>query len=143
MLIPVLTLRLAWGTWPSIWLCAAFWAGAIVVATLWAHVLAQNAFRVHGIILMATGATLNGVVMIANGGYMPVIGKPAGFEYAIWASAESHTNLLFLADRMALGGVSPGDILIAVGVFTNILTGIAHWRARRQLRAAPAPVLIR
>jgi hypothetical protein len=119
----------------------AFWAAAILVATVWAQVLAQRAFRVHGIILMATGATLNGVVMIANGGFMPVVGKPDGFEYAIWTSAESRDNLLFLADRMALGGASPGDFLIALGVFANLLAAVAHWRVRRR-RAVEAALAL-
>ena len=139
LLIPLLTLRVAWGAWPSIWLCAAFWLSAVTLAAVWADLLAQRAIHPRGLILVGVGAALNGTVMVANDGYMPVIGKPEGFQTAIWVSAETHGNLLFLADRMALGGVSPGDIFIGIGMLVSLAAGIAHWRVRRALRIEARP----
>ena len=131
LLLPLLTIRFAWGAWPSIWLCAAFWCSAVLLTAAWASALRMRAISPQGMILVGVGAALNGVVMLVNGGFMPVVGKPAGFQYGIWASAEDHNRMLYLADRMAMAGGSPGDILIAIGVVISLILGIASWRQKR------------
>ncbi len=93
---------------------------ALVAWTIW-HIR-----RLRGALIVAIGAALNLVVVIANGSRMPVASALAGHlveqghagQYVVMGST---TNLNWLADWIgvpgALGGAySPGDVVIAIGI---------------------------
>ncbi|GAC1508089.1 MAG: hypothetical protein NVS1B3_09040 [Candidatus Dormibacteraceae bacterium] len=102
---------------------AASLAG-LVAWTLW-HIR-----RVPGIWLVAAGSALNLVVIVTNGGRMPVAPELAGSlvqrghagQYIVMAS---DTRLNWLADwivlRLGLVEIySPGDLVVALGIAVHI-----------------------
>jgi len=120
MVLPLIGMRVAFMAFPSIWLAAGLWlvAGAIVAG--WAHLLRKQAIPIHGAVAVGIGAFSNGLVMVANGGVMPVIGMSPELDSGAWRSADHGGHLLFLADRMTLGGASFGDLLIACGILFTL-----------------------
>ena len=117
--VPLIAVRTLHVESPSIWLATALWLVAGVAVLVWVHFLRRTGIPIHGAILVAAGAMSNGLVMLLNGGIMPVHGVTAAFDSGAWRSADHGGHLLFLADRMSLGGASPGDLLILAGlVFT-------------------------
>jgi Family of unknown function (DUF5317) len=92
---------------------------AIVVWTIW------HFDRLPGVWLVTAGATLNLVVIVANGARMPVAPAMAGElvqrgqigQYTLMGSG---TQLAVLADWISLkwipGAYSPGDLLIGAGL---------------------------
>src|SRR6202049_5082169 len=101
---------------------------ALVGWTIW------NISRLPGVWLVSAGAALNLVVVLANGGRMPVSRELAargshllidrGFvgQYVLMGP---HTNLSWLADWVSLPGpvgavvyeaYSPGDFVVALGI---------------------------
>lgn len=129
--LPLISVRVAWYAWPSVALSVAFWSALLLVIAGWAVFLRRRAIPRHCIVLAGIGAWLNGVVVVANGGYMPVHGMSAELNDGIWRSADAGGNLLFLADRMAWGGASPGDFFLAAGIVLGL--SIAVVRASRSL----------
>lgn len=88
--------------------------------------------KVRGMQLVALGLALNAVAVMANGGRMPVSLSP---DAPSWSSAQALTHvpmaisgrLSFLGDFIRipdLGGhsslVSPGDVLLGLGVFVVV-----------------------
>jgi hypothetical protein len=137
--LPLLTVRVAWLAWPSTALGMAFWGALLLVIAGWASFLGKRAIPRHCIYLAAAGALLNGMVTVANGGYMPVHGLEIDAEGAIWRSAEHGGNLLFLADRMSWGGASPGDFFLAAGIAIGLSVAVTRGaRAIAQRRALSA-----
>ena len=137
--VPLLTVRVAWFAWPSAALSAAFWVAVLLVIAGWAIFLRRRAIPRHCIVLAGLGAFLNGVVVVANGGFMPVHGLRPDAEAAIWRSAEHGGNLLFLADRMSWGGASPGDLFLAAGIAIGLSLAViraAHAFAQRRRASA-------
>ena len=68
------------------------------------------------------GCALNLVVVAANGGYMPVLGRLEAQR--IWIPLTPETNLPFLADIFFLPwGMSLGDIFIFTGVIGMVIRG--------------------
>jgi len=102
---------------------------AIVAWTAW-HVR-----RLRGIWLISLGALLNLIVILANGGRMPVAPELAGSmggratlgQYTVMGS---HTNLNFLGDWIRLGpapeAYSLGDVLIGVGLAIVVFLAIRN-----------------
>ena len=101
---------------------------ALLAWTLW-HIN-----RIAGIWLVAAGTALNLIVIVANGGRMPVAPELAGSlvsrghigQYVVMAS---DTHLNWLADWMSLRSLvgwgpleaySPGDLIVALGIATVI-----------------------
>jgi len=97
-------------------------------------------WRLPALPLIAAGAALNALVVIVNGGRMPIplglvrsIGGPhaAAQLAAAWSAGtytilDAHTHLAWLADVMLLPGPLPralslGDIVLMVGLATAIL----------------------
>jgi hypothetical protein len=90
--------------------------------------------RLPGIWLVAAGSTVNLVVIIANGGRMPVAPEFAATlvrhgnlgQYTIMGPG---TNLNLLADWISLHPVpeaySPGDVLIALGLAITVFISTA------------------
>ena len=113
---------------------AAALAG-LIAWTLW-HIR-----RLRGVWIVALGATLNLIVVIANGARMPVAPALAGHlvqrghvgQYVVMGSG---TNLGWLADWIGVpgplgGAYSPGDFVVALGI-----ASVAFF-ATRQGPAAP------
>jgi hypothetical protein len=117
--VPLIAARTLHVDAPSLWLATALWLLAGVAVLVWVHFLRRTAIPIHGAVLVAFGALCNGLVMLLNGGVMPVHGITPELERGPWRDAGDGGHLLFLADRMSLGGASPGDLLIVAGlVFT-------------------------
>jgi hypothetical protein len=127
--LPLLTVRVAWFAWPSLALGVAFWGALLLLIAGWATFLGRRAIPRHCVYMAAAGALLNGIVVVANSGYMPVHSLDVDAEAGIWRSAEHGGNLLFLADRMSWGGASPGDFFLAAGIAIGL--SIAVTRAVR------------
>jgi hypothetical protein len=108
--------------------------------TFWAIVACGNLcfllwgrFRLASLLSLA-GAAMNATVIIANGGYMPVVGleEPMG----AWRPADAGSHLLLLADRMAIGGFSPGDVVLMAALL--VLAGRCLLSVGKSLRLVPA-----
>ena len=108
---------------------------ALVAWTVW-HV-----DRVRGVLLVAIGAAMNLVVVLANGARMPVAPSLAGSlvqrghvgQYVLMGP---DTRLNWLADWIGVpgplgGAYSPGDVVVGLGI------GLVAYFATRQLAAAP------
>jgi len=108
---------------------------ALVAWTVW-HV-----DRVRGVWLVAIGAAMNLVVVLANGARMPVAPSLAGSlvqrghvgQYVLMGP---DTRLNWLADWIGVpgplgGAYSPGDVVVGLGI------GVVAYFATRQLAAAP------
>ncbi len=63
------------------------------------------------------GAALNFIVIVANGGYMPVVRLEQGPIQTPWVLAQPTHVFLWLADRPELGYASVGDLVILAGLF--------------------------
>jgi hypothetical protein len=116
MALPLLGVRVAHTTDPSLWLATVLWLLAGVAILLWVRMLRMSGVPIHGGLLVAAGALSNGLVLLANGGVMPVHGMSPAADAGVWRSTDHGGHLLFLADRMSLGGSSPGDLLVLAGV---------------------------
>ncbi len=57
---------------------------------------------------------MNAAVVLTNGGFMPVVGMEAADGH--WIPAVEGHRVLWLADRTAFGGFSPGDFVIGIGM---------------------------
>jgi hypothetical protein len=91
--------------------------------------------RVRGIWLISAGAALNLIVILANGGRMPVApelatamgGRTTVGQYTLMGS---QTNLNILGDWIKLGPISQayslGDVLIAVGLAIVVFLAIRN-----------------
>jgi len=111
------------------YLYAAALAG-LVAWTAW-HIK-----RVPGVWVACAGATMNLIVVVANGARMPVTSELAGAlvkrghigQYVLMGPA---TNLNWLGDWIVFpwpvrGAYSPGDLVIAVGIGLVVLLGTIH-----------------
>jgi hypothetical protein len=103
--------HLAWAQYPAIWLCEAcaiLWLVLRVVRLPWARA---------GVLLVLCGLMLNGVVIAANAGTMPVVGMPSAIRpvSAMWEAANPKTQVSFLADQAQLGLFSIGDLVMLLG----------------------------
>ncbi len=122
----------------------AAWVTAMVTVALFA---AANS-RLPGLGLLLAGITLNTVVVLANGGRMPVSlsgAERAGIAVSeVWASSQytpgdtptvlrPATDVIPLAFPNAPAVVSIGDVLIAAGA--GLFGAVAPVRARRTLEA--------
>jgi hypothetical protein len=97
--------------------------------------------RVRGVWIVAAGAALNLVVVVANGAHMPVAPALAGSlaqrghigQYVVMGP---DTNLNWLADWIGVpgplgGAYSPGDMVVALGI-----AAVAFWATRQHAPAA-------
>lgn len=108
---------------PAIWLCEC-------CAILWLVLRAVRSPRARaGVMLVLCGLMLNGLVITANAGTMPVVGMPATLHPAgpMWEAATPDTRLAFLADQAQLGLFSIGDLVMLLG---GILIIFSIWLPR-------------
>ncbi|GAB6932828.1 DUF5317 domain-containing protein [Calditerricola satsumensis] len=133
---------------PSIFRMSPVWfLSAYLVMFL---VLYQNR-HIHGVNVMLIGGLLNFVVMVANGGYMPVSPEAASLisptyieplpqgPYGKHILMSEETNLNFLGDIIPLlppyprhQVVSIGDVLINIGAFLVIQALLVRKRPSRE-----------
>lgn len=101
-------------------------AGLYLCWAVWVYVEETGtALRIlHTIAFL--GACCTGLVVFANGGFMPVIGlSPFEARDVHVAATEAH-SLLILADRMEWPlGCSPGDVILASAVSLMLIYGLA------------------
>jgi Family of unknown function (DUF5317) len=103
--------QLAWTQHPGIWLCES-------CAILWLVIRGvRSRWERAGVLLMLCGLLLNGLVMTANAGAMPVVGMPSTLHplSPMWRPATAETRLPYLADQTRLGLFSIGDLVMLIG----------------------------
>ena len=113
------------------------WAPYLYVVSL-AAIVAWTIFhfdRLPGIWLVTAGGLMNLIVIVANGGRMPVAAELAGRlthrgqigQYTLMGPT---TNLNLLGDWVSLGpfreAYSPGDLVIAVGIAVVAFLATRH-----------------
>ena len=138
MAVPLLGVRVAHDADPSLWMATVLWFVAGSAILIWIRMLRRAAIPLHGGVLVAVGSLCNGLVLLTNGGMMPVHGMSPAQDSGVWRSAEHGGNLLFLADRMSLAGCSPGDVLVAAGVLVTFGTMIVRGVRAKRARMAPS-----
>jgi hypothetical protein len=137
MAVPLIGVRVAHSATPSVELAALLWFFASVAMLVGWRQLRRLAVPTHGAIFVGIGAFSNGLVLLVNRGVMPVNGLAPELDGGAWRSAEHGGHLLFLGDYMALGGASPGDLLVFAGLaFTMGAIFVQGLRARRLQLAA-------
>jgi Family of unknown function (DUF5317) len=114
--------QLAWAQHPAIWLCEAcaiLWLVLRVVRSPWVRA---------GVLLVLCGLMLNGVVIAANAGTMPVVDMPSAVHpvSAMWEAATPKTQLSFLADQAQLGLFSIGDLVMLFGGSLIVVVTCLH-----------------
>jgi hypothetical protein len=117
--------------------------GVIVLWTLW------HFQRLPGVVLVSIGSLSNLLVVVANGGHMPVAAGIARTQLqgillvrgtiGQYTLMGPDTHLNQLGDWISLtplpAGYSPGDILIAIGIAAVIVIG-AHRRTESKIGSA-------
>lgn len=114
------------------------YVGALTALVVWT---AWHASRLRGAWIVAIGAAMNLVVVIANGARMPVASELAGRlvkrghigQYVVMGPG---TNLGWLGDWIGVpgplgGAYSPGDVVIAIGI-----AAVAFFATRQAAAAA-------
>jgi Family of unknown function (DUF5317) len=114
--------HLAWAQYPAIWLCEAcaiLWLVLRVVRLPWARA---------GVLLVLCGLMLNGLVIVANAGTMPVVGMPSAVRPVspMWKAATTKTQVSFLADQAQLGLFSVGDLVMLFGGALIVVVTCLH-----------------
>jgi Family of unknown function (DUF5317) len=118
------------------------YAASFAVLVAW---IVWNVTRLRGLWIVAIGATLNLLVIVSNGGRMPVANSVTPVRgVAVYTTMSSSTNLNWLGDWITLpvispgsllGGVySPGDVILGVGILVT-----AFMLTRAQERPAETP----
>jgi hypothetical protein len=114
--VRVITLaaRFIWQWKPNLWTCLLFWAVAIGFDILNIRRNPAVSWRYFALL----GVICNALVTLANGGFMPVLGKSGSF-ISVWVKANTSHRLLFLADRF--WGFSIGDFFILGALLSSLL----------------------
>jgi hypothetical protein len=87
--------------------------------------------RNPGYAIELTGLTLNAIVILANGGRMPVVSYNRDDYGALWQPATADTRYVFLADQPFLSYASWGDVLIGLGLLVVVAYALAgRFRSR-------------
>ncbi len=93
---------------------------SLAVLVLWC---VWNVRRLRGLLVLTIGAALNLIVVVANGGRMPVAPAVASIHGNVgqYTPMTDSTHLSWLGDWIGLpahlGVYSPGDVIIAAGIF--------------------------
>ena len=115
------------GMWPStgaVLIRVVFSMSAVVCCIRFAQLMPGLHRTIKWFIPLSVGLALNFSVMLANGGFMPSVGRH--ITSGICCPLEG-ANLVYLGDWI-WRGISPGDILLIVAFFGIIATMIANRR---------------
>ena len=115
LLLAMAATRLIWQQSPGPWACLLFW---VVTTTFWALRMstAPKQFRwPHGLMLLGTAG--NAAATLANGGFMPVLGKAEASS--LWIPLTNTSRLVRLCDIYA--GASLGDMAMSIGVLCLVI----------------------
>lgn len=114
MILIMLMLRLLWQMYPSLLMCAIFWA--MVGVMEWEFIRTEKNINWWSRGVLLAGASMNAIVTLANDGRMPFLGKDT-HPHSVWVLGNGK-HLLFLCDRFDLGfGIlSLGDFFIIGGL---------------------------
>lgn len=115
-LLILLALRFMWQKNPGLPFALVFWGTALVM-----DLMEPQSF---GSIVSHAGALSNMIVVLANEGYMPVVGDRHGSMFSVWKAADEDSKLLFLADQTKWRGMSIGDFLIFGGIAISIIVDL-------------------
>jgi hypothetical protein len=119
------------------------YAAVFLILVVW---IVLNVSNLGGLWIIAVGAALNLLVILANGGRMPVATSVAMVrpDVAVYTAMTSSTNLNLLGDWISLpvispgsflwGAYSPGDLVLAAGILVT-----AFMLTRRQERPSETP----
>jgi len=77
----------------------------------------------YGVILLLMGILFNKIVVLANGGFMPVVG---GTNHGVWVELTDTSRLVFLADILPFKA-SYGDCLMGVGLVVLLVLPPFFW----------------
>lgn len=113
--------------WPStgaVLIRVVFSIAAVVCCIGFVQLVPNLRGTVKWFILSSVGLALNFSVMLANGGFMPTVGRH--ITSGIYCPLEG-ANLVYLGDWI-WRGISPGDILLIVAFFGIIATMITNRR---------------
>ena len=107
--------------YPSLTLAILFWGSIKLGEVLW-WIWWNNygAWDYVARICVFLGGFSNGVAVIANGGFMPVVGQEVAS--GIHIPATERTALPWLIDRFWYG-VSVGDLIVGVGIGVWVVAG--------------------
>lgn len=111
-LLVIVAARVLWQWKPGIHMCALFWfVFAVCQAVTWDPMFSEYVAMV--------GASMNAVVTLANGGFMPFTGTGEGFS--LWRPVRTlaEPKLEWMCDRLPLG-MSWGDVLIFTGIGLSV-----------------------
>jgi len=133
--IVLIVLLLLWRTHGGVLLACAMW----VLAFIYMRRLPP---RLKGLpvawLSVLCGMFCNAIVIVANGGFMPVNGIPSDTKplFPTWVPARSANYLVFLADQHSLFYFSIGDVLIISGtllwcVGPRLVRWLTQLRAQR------------
>ena len=92
--------------------------------------------RNPGFGLVLVGMGLNMLVILSNGGRMPVVAYD-GQLGTLWQTATNDTHLAFLADQPYLGYASLGDVLFAIGIVTAVMFAVRGRIGNRRTPSGP------
>lgn len=109
-----LGLRIFWQLYPGLLMASLFWAW-VLVFNGWSFKKKPRWWKA----IVLIGALSNALVVLANGGYMPVTNLDN--QISLWVPATDKHTLLFLADRYI--GWSLGDFFI----LTGLGIGLVQW----------------
>jgi len=125
-----ITFAILWHIYTNLPICYLFWGSIFTFFSLDVVIRIQrqeNIVTIVAVFIFLLGATLNATVILANGGFMPVVDETAE-TFNIWVVATDKHNLLFLADRFA--GFSLGDFII----LSSIALRFCNWIVRKIIK---------
>lgn len=117
IILSPLMLRVAWQFGPSFVICTLFWLAVTRSEVQLYRRLELRSSRLLALV-MGLGMTMNALVTLINGGYMPVVGEHDSFS--LWVTSTEATRLLWLADHTDWWGFSIGDAFIIGGAVARM-----------------------
>ena len=134
--------RTIWQIWPNIVTAGLF------MAMFWVYLFLpsrepSSSFKPSVVHVVSSGVALSGIILnqlviMFNGGFMPVVASSGTFS--VWVTATDAHRLLWLADRFH--GFSVGDLLL-IGSLTIMAAEYACSKVKRRHFASSAPIRAR
>lgn len=123
--------RVLWQTYPGLGPCVLFWLIALVDEPIrWPEMRWRRRWF-YG--LSCLGSLGNAAATLANGGYMPVLGKAE--PTSVWVPLTDESRLRWLCD--IYGGASLGDGLILAGIVGLLV----NWLLEKMEVIEPEPAV--